>query len=145
MLSKKCSLKLFASLAMCLIVISGVNSCSKDDDEPDYRENFVGAYSGTENYTNNNTNYTNNVSITVTKSSVVSSRVIISGLFYTSMPDIVEIDVTKEGNFTGSLTKTLDGVSKTISITNGKFSGNTLSYSFSTQGFVTKTVSVTKI
>ncbi len=144
MLSKKCSLKLFAYLAMCLVVISVANSCSKDDD-PDYRDNFVGAYSGTEKFTNNNVNYTNNVSVTVTKSSVASNRVIISGLFYTSTPDIVEIDVTKEGNFTGSLTKTLDGVSTTISITNGKFSGSTLSYAFSAQGYVTKTVSVTKI
>jgi uncharacterized protein with FMN-binding domain len=111
-------------------------SCSKDDG--DFRDSFTGVYAGTRTYTNSGQSYAGNITMTVAKSSVQPDKIVIvtTDTFYTgNVTDIVDAEVTSDGKFTASFDKTLSGVSINVKITNGKFSENALSFSFSADGY----------
>ncbi|MCZ2100806.1 MAG: hypothetical protein LC107_04625 [Chitinophagales bacterium] len=115
-------------------------SCEKDD----IRDSYVGTYVGTETYTNNGRVYTRDTSITVTKSSNNESSIIISASFFKIAPDAVTVEV-RNGKFSAAFTSLFDSATRTVNITNGLFSGQKISYSYSADGYVTTSVSATKL
>jgi hypothetical protein len=124
-------------------IICVFTSCSKDEDV-DIRDSYVGTYQGTERYTNGGTNYSNAVSVNVVKSEVSSNKIIISSTFFNASPEIVQAAV-QNGEFSGAFTSQINGISTTVTVTNGQVNGNTISYSYTAPDFVTVTVNATKL
>jgi len=143
MLSKS-KFKLFACVAMCVIMMAGINSCKKD--EKDYREDFVGSYTGTETFTKDGTVYTDPCTVVVTKSSEDNKVVINAEFMVAGRNESVSVEVSKDGSFSTSFPSTIGGVSQTVTISSGKFSKDgKLTYSYTVPGYVTYSVTVTKL
>lgn len=133
---------LFISILIGTVVM--FSSCEKEKEEVDIRDSYVGTYQGTESWTNSGQNYTNDVSLTITKSTVDASKIILTATFFNNSPEIVSFQ-TNNGNFTTSFTSLIEGVTKTVTISSGILDGQKISYSFTAPGYVTITVNATKL
>jgi len=131
-------------MAISVVMMAGITSCSKD--EVDFREKFVGSYSGNEQYTDGGIPVTSLYTALVSKSSESSSKVVISAEFMVAgRTESVAVEVSKEGSFFTSFASVVDGVSQTVQVSSGKFANGTLTYSYYVQGYVTYTVNVNKL
>ena len=142
---KKSNLRFFTSLVMCVLVMSGINSCSKD--EGDYRDKWVGTYSGKEEYVINSVSVSNNINVSVTKAEQSSSKIILTTTFIFDgiYNEAVDVTVDSDGNFVGTFTETIESFSVTVTISNGKISANRVTYSYSAPGYVTTTVTADRL
>ena len=144
MLSKNRNFRLIVCMAISVVIMSGITSCSKD--EADYREKFLGAYSGEERYTDGGIPVISPYTVTVTKSNESSGKVVISAEFMVvGRTENVAVDVSKDGSFFTSFASVVDGVSQTVQVSSGKFANGTLTYSYYVQGYFTYTVNVNKL
>ena len=136
--------RLTAFVAISVLIMAGFTSCDKD--EPDsYINNFIGSYSGTETYTVSGVPVTNQYTAVVTKSSEKNKVVINAEFMVSGRNESISVDVSKEGSFTTSFASVVDGVSQTVVVSSGKFTGSSLTYSYYVQGYVTYTVNLTKL
>jgi hypothetical protein len=103
-----------------------LSSCKKDTDD---RDQYVGTYNAEDKYVESGITYTENYSFTITKSSVSSDRIIMTG--FAGAPG-VSVEATVSGNnFTiPQQTIVFDGENIGIS-GSGSISGNSLTYSYS--------------
>jgi hypothetical protein len=137
-------MKKIGFFTLLLLSVCGMfSSCSKDE-VVDIRDSYIGTYKGTESYKNNSTDYSYNISLTVAKSEVASDKIILTSNFFNDTPEIVEA-VVKNGEFSAAFTSEINGVSKTVTITNGELDGNSISYSYTAPGYVTISVSGNKL
>ena len=143
MLSKNRNFKFIVSVAISFVMFSGIISCSKDDD---YRDVYVGSYSGTESYMDGGITVTSPYTAIVTKSSESSEKVVINAEFMVAgRTEAVAVSVDKTGSFNTTFPSIVDGVSQTVIVSTGKFANGKLSYSYYVQGYVTYNVDVTKL
>ena len=115
-------------------------SCKKDD----FRDDYVGTYFGKESWVNDGVSYSRDLTVDVTKSSVSDQKMILKAKFYTDATEVVDVEVGKDGTFSTSFATRIGSITETIFVSGGKFSGNSLKYSYSAQNFVTCTADVTK-
>jgi hypothetical protein len=134
---------LLFSFVILLVSMTMFSSCSNEDDT-DIRDSYVGTYSGKKTYTNGGTNYSGDITVKVSKSDTPGIIIIESNFYKSSTAEYASAEVKNE-IFSTAFTSLIDGVTETVSIFNGKIDGNTISYSFSTEGYVTITVSATKL
>lgn len=134
---------LMFSFVLLSCLLSMLSSCSKEDDV-DIRNSYIGTYQGKMNYTNNGTNYTGDITVKVSKSETPGT-IIIESIFYKSATSEFASAGVTNGVFNTAFTSSLDGVTETVTIFNGKIDGKTISYSFSAQDYVTITVNATKL
>lgn len=137
---KKKILYLFVLLLTSLTFLS---SCSEEK-EVDIRDTYVGTYVGKRTYTNGGTNYTGDVTVKVTKSSVPGT-IVIESIYYKTLVTEYASANASNGTFSTAFTSSMDGITETITVFNGKIDGKTISFSFSAQGYVTITVNATKL
>jgi len=132
---------LFIALTFCVAFVS----CKKDEKEKDFRDGYVGTYAGKCTWTNNGTMYESDLSVDITKSSVSKQKMVFKAEFY-FQKEVVDIDVSNDGSFSGTFATRLGNppTSTTVIITGGRFSGNSLRYSYSAQGWVTISVNLEK-
>jgi len=137
-----------SKLLFSVLFFSIVFASCKKDDPVDYRDAFVGTYSGIYTYTNYG--YTGtflDVHVDVSKSSISDTEMYLKAPFYVDDPtvynvkiDNVVIDVEKNGSFSGSYMSSFPGYSLTVTVS-GKFSTNMITYTFEAKDY--PTVSVT--
>ena len=144
MFRKNNNFKVFACLALSVIMMSGITSCSKDDG--DYRDVFVGSYSGNESYSDGTISHTSPYTAIVTKSSESPGKVVINAEFMVvGRTEAVAVDVSKEGTFSTSFASVVENVSQTVVVSTGKFANGKLTYSYWVQNYFTYSVDVTKL
>lgn len=127
-------------------ILSGLiffTSC-KEEDETDVRDSYVGTYSGVLTFTNSGTNYSEDVTVKISKSDIPGTIVIESVFYKTGINEYASAYVSN-GSFNTAFMSFLNGFTETVTIFNGRLNNRTISYSFSAQDFVTCTVSATKL
>jgi len=143
MLSKNRNFRFIVSVAISFVIIAGISSCSKEED---YREVFVGSYSGTESYTDSGITVSSPYTAIVTKSSESPGKIVINAEFMVAgRNESVAVDISKDGSFNTTFPSVVDGVSQTVIVSTGKFANGTLKYSYFVQGYYTYNVNVTKL
>lgn len=132
----------YLSTFLFISLFSSLMSCTTE--ETDIRDSYLGVYRGTGTWTNNGDSYSEDVNVTVSKSSVVPDKIILLTTFFSTTQEIAEVTV-KNGNFSGAFTTVISGVSNTVTITSGSISKSSISYSFTAPGKITETVTASKL
>jgi hypothetical protein len=118
---KKTSLWLMALL----VFVAGFVSCSKDEDA---REGFVGTYNAQESFSLGGQNFTENYSFSITKSSSVSDRILLSGFADASG---VTVEATVSGNSFSIPQQTIVVEGESVGVSgSGSRDGSRLTYSY---------------
>lgn len=132
----------FLILSFLLTISFMFYACEKE--EIDIRDSYIGTYQGTEKWTNGGTEYTRDINLTVSKSSTDESSVILSAKFYKTETELVTVKVTN-GRFSESFVSVFSGATRTITILNGNFGEQKITYSYSSDGYVSTLVNATKL
>ena len=145
--SERFSSKLAIYLAMSVVMIVGISSCDEGDKEPaDYRDAYVGTYTGNESWAVSGQMQSQQISLSVAKSGVSSDRIVITSTFYNyPITESFEAPITKEGNFIGSFRSNIGGFTLTVDIKNGRIRGDNISYTYEAQTLVACDVSANKL
>ena len=80
MLSKNNNFKIFACLALSVVMMSGISSCSKDDGDDDPRDAFLGTYSTRAEYVFDGVRSTFDYTLTITASSTNKNDILMDNL-----------------------------------------------------------------
>jgi len=131
----------YLSTFLFISLFSSLMSCTTEDD---IRDSYLGVYRGTGTWTNSGDSYSEDINVTVSKSSVVPDKIILLTTFFNTTQEIAEVTV-KDGNFSGAFTTVISGESTTVTITSGSISKSSISYSFTAPGKITETVIASKL